>query len=335
MTTTNLGMTLPTVGADADTWGNELNTDLGLIDAFAGSLMPQGEVTVASAATTDIGAAASTAVAISGTVTITSFGTGANKIRFARFTGALTLTHNATSLILLGGANHATAAGDTGIYKSDGSGNWREMAFCSSAYNPSLHTGTGAFAHVANPTFTGTVNFAALSGSGSIVTTGGNLNVNTVGGSVNSAGGGFTDQGTSGGYTTSGFGEHTTMSISEIGYTYGGWGGFVNISDGRAKTVLADRIDYRAAVKNLFVCDFLQYDNFDKTGVAHPGFGVIAQQAFTQLGRFGGIRQPENDGGAWKATQEPWAFLALKVLSGALKEIDDLKAQIAAPQAGT
>jgi hypothetical protein len=33
MTTTNLGMTLPTVGADADTWGNELNTGLGLIDA--------------------------------------------------------------------------------------------------------------------------------------------------------------------------------------------------------------------------------------------------------------------------------------------------------------
>ena len=32
MTTTNLGMTLPTVGADADTWGTELNTAITRID---------------------------------------------------------------------------------------------------------------------------------------------------------------------------------------------------------------------------------------------------------------------------------------------------------------
>jgi hypothetical protein len=32
MTTTNLGMTLPTVGADQDTWGDELNAALGVID---------------------------------------------------------------------------------------------------------------------------------------------------------------------------------------------------------------------------------------------------------------------------------------------------------------
>src|SRR5438128_530412 len=137
MTTTNLGLTLPVVGADADTWGGELNTDLGLIDAFAGSLMPQAEVTLASAATTDIGAAASTAVAITGTTTITSFGAAANKIRFVRFAGALTLTHNATSLILLGGANRAAVAGDSGIYQSDGSGNWRERAFFSARTDPS------------------------------------------------------------------------------------------------------------------------------------------------------------------------------------------------------
>lgn len=35
MTTANLGLTVPTVGADADNWGNDLNTDLALIDTFA------------------------------------------------------------------------------------------------------------------------------------------------------------------------------------------------------------------------------------------------------------------------------------------------------------
>lgn len=33
MTTANLGMTKPTVGADADNWGTELNANLDLIDA--------------------------------------------------------------------------------------------------------------------------------------------------------------------------------------------------------------------------------------------------------------------------------------------------------------
>lgn len=134
MTTANLGMTLPTVGADADTWGGELNTDLGLIDTFAGSLMPGAEVTVASASTTDIGAAASTAVAISGTTTITSLGTGTNKIRFVRFTGAsLVLTYNATSLILPRAANIQTGIGDTAIFQSDGSGNWRCLSYMRAA----------------------------------------------------------------------------------------------------------------------------------------------------------------------------------------------------------
>lgn len=32
MTTTNLGMTIPTVGADTDNWGNDLNADLQKID---------------------------------------------------------------------------------------------------------------------------------------------------------------------------------------------------------------------------------------------------------------------------------------------------------------
>lgn len=72
-------------------------------------------VTLASAATTDIGAQNSQFVEISGTTTITSLGSTYNGPRFLRFTGALTLTHNATTLNIQGSSSIVTAAGDTGI----------------------------------------------------------------------------------------------------------------------------------------------------------------------------------------------------------------------------
>lgn len=84
---------------------------------------------VASAATCDIGAATSAFVVVTGTTTITSFGTAANKMRIVRFAGALTLTYNGTSLVLPGTANIVTAAGDCGIFCSDASGNWRCIAW--------------------------------------------------------------------------------------------------------------------------------------------------------------------------------------------------------------
>lgn len=83
------------------------------------------EATVASATTTDLGALASEHVSITGTTTITGFGTvAAGTRRSGRFTGALTLTHHATSLILPGAANITTAAGDRFTAISLGSGNW-------------------------------------------------------------------------------------------------------------------------------------------------------------------------------------------------------------------
>lgn len=83
------------------------------------------EGAVASAATCDIGATDEVNVEITGTATITSFGTAANKKRWGRFSGVLTLTHNGTSLILPGATNITTAAGDSFYARSDGSGNWR------------------------------------------------------------------------------------------------------------------------------------------------------------------------------------------------------------------
>lgn len=87
------------------------------------------ETTIASAATTDIGASNTDHVLITGTTTITSFGTQTRRRRFVRFAGALTLTHNNTSLILPGAANLTVAAGDTAALISDASGNWRLVGY--------------------------------------------------------------------------------------------------------------------------------------------------------------------------------------------------------------
>ena len=108
------------------------------------SLISANEVSIASAASCDLGAAGSLFVQITGNTTITSFGAGTNKLRFVRFAQALTLTHNATSLILLGNASRSTAAGDVGIYASDASGNWRERSYFLAALAPGSGGGGGS-----------------------------------------------------------------------------------------------------------------------------------------------------------------------------------------------
>lgn len=100
--------------------GTNATTSYGAYDNLSGA-----ETSVASASTADIGAATTNKVSITGTTTITSFGTAAAGVqRWGRFTGALTLTYNATSLILPGSANITTAAGDSFMAVSLGSGNW-------------------------------------------------------------------------------------------------------------------------------------------------------------------------------------------------------------------
>lgn len=80
---------------------------------------------VASAATTNIGAVNSQNVLITGTTTITAFDSVADGVtRNVRFGGALTLTHNATTLQLPGLANIVTVAGDRAVFTSTGGGNW-------------------------------------------------------------------------------------------------------------------------------------------------------------------------------------------------------------------
>lgn len=104
------------------------NVDLsGLVAQNAAAFA--AEVTVASSSTADALGAASLYVEITGTTTITSLGTGTNRVRIIRFAGALTLTHNASTLILPTGANITTAAGDVAVAVSDGSSNVRVVSY--------------------------------------------------------------------------------------------------------------------------------------------------------------------------------------------------------------
>lgn len=132
----------------------------------------QASVSVASAATTDIGAAASRNVTITGTTTITGLGTvKAGVFRYLTFSGALTLTHNATSLILPGGANILTAANDFALAYSLGSGNWRIVFYQRAASVPLSATGTAPtyacrawvnFDGTAGPSVRGSANISSV-----------------------------------------------------------------------------------------------------------------------------------------------------------------------------
>ncbi len=80
---------------------------------------------VASAATLAIPAVGDYFV-ITGTTTVTALSAAAaGREVVLRFGGALQLTHHATNLILLGGANITTAAGDIAVFRSEGGGSWR------------------------------------------------------------------------------------------------------------------------------------------------------------------------------------------------------------------
>lgn len=109
---------------------------VGIIDQTGtGVFMPPlggGSTTIASAGTTDIGSKHESHVEITGTTTITALGSTngvVGKMKLVTFAGILTLTHHATSLILLTGANIVTAANDRALFMYLGSGNWRMIGY--------------------------------------------------------------------------------------------------------------------------------------------------------------------------------------------------------------
>lgn len=121
---------------------------------------------MASAATVDLSTADGDFVHITGTTTITALGTvmAGREITLV-FDGALTFTHNATSLILPAGANITTAAGDVAVMRSEGSGNWRCVNYSPGAGGAAV-TLSGAES-LSNKTLVSPVISTGLTASGS------------------------------------------------------------------------------------------------------------------------------------------------------------------------
>lgn len=146
---TNTGATTVAIGASVyslvkDTLagakpltGGELTTGTisgATYDSVAGTLHLMAHpsvspaVSVASAATVDVGGQNSSNVSITGTASISALGSSASlnaPIYTLSFTGAATLVHNAVSLICPNGTNLVMKAGASATVEYLGSGNWR------------------------------------------------------------------------------------------------------------------------------------------------------------------------------------------------------------------
>ena len=71
---------------------------------------------------------------VTGTTTVTSINTlGVGTMIILHFDGALTLTHHATDLVLPGGNNITTVAGDSGIFYEYAAGDWRLASYSQSS----------------------------------------------------------------------------------------------------------------------------------------------------------------------------------------------------------
>lgn len=132
---------------------------------------------IASATTTNLANATGWYLDITGTTTITGLGTvDAGQMFMLRFAGALTFTHNSTSLILPGAANITTAAGDVAVMVSLGSGNWRCVAYQRASGVPVAGLPTSSVDNTV-PRFNGTA--GALQTSGVVIDDSNNLTISS------------------------------------------------------------------------------------------------------------------------------------------------------------
>jgi hypothetical protein len=117
-----LGLQGATGAAGATFTGGTVTTPI----VASATAFNEASATLASAATVNIGAAAGNYIFLTGTTTVTAFDTvQSGTYREIECQGAITFTHNATTLILPGAVNYTAAAGDVLGFRSEGSGNWR------------------------------------------------------------------------------------------------------------------------------------------------------------------------------------------------------------------
>ena len=110
---------------------------------------------------------------VTGTTTITDIDFATDKAGrrvWLKFAAALTLTHNATTLILPGGANITTAAGDTAEFVSEGSDNVRCVSYTKASGKPVANPDALSTASGTAPSYgiRAWVNFDASSGTPTI-----------------------------------------------------------------------------------------------------------------------------------------------------------------------
>lgn len=219
----------------------QVATQLGKVGAKGSDL--------ASASTTNLANATGWYVHITGTTAITALGTvAAGQVFVLEFDGALTLTHNGTSLILPGAANLTTAAGDVAVMVSEGSGNWRCASYTRASGQPVLQkaptvqtfTGNGTWTKPAGCRFAVFEGTGGGGGSGSVQGTSGASAGSTGGGGAGFSGrtgmidvsgtssasvtiGAAGTAGSSGG--AGGNGGNTSITIGATTYTWGGGSG--------------------------------------------------------------------------------------------------------------
>jgi hypothetical protein len=112
-------ITLPIGIADGGTGGTTVGT-------ARANLLLDTQVNIVAAATLPV--TQDRYFVVSGNTGITALASQpAGEVVVLRFTGTPLITHNATTLILLGAVNYQVAAGDIVILVSEGSGNWREV----------------------------------------------------------------------------------------------------------------------------------------------------------------------------------------------------------------
>lgn len=196
---------------DANTWTG-LNT-FSTTATFSAAVNTAQGADIASAATVNLETATGNLVDVTGVVAITAITLSQGHVRFVRFTGALTLT-NGASLVLPGGANITTAAGDFAVFAGYAAGVARCISYVKATGKAVINV---ANTQPTRQTFT--------SGSGTYTTPAGvtRIYIRMAGGGAGGSGGGGA------GVTGGGSGGSTTFSTLTAG---GGSGSAGNVLNG-------------------------------------------------------------------------------------------------------